>query len=107
MSARNARFVERVRCEREALASVNSIIDTPEPLTALSGPAITRWRVAAKKIGRWTNLDVVSEVLGELSLRLDIQANNSREVFDTPRPAIDINPLLDHLRATCLECKRL
>lgn len=101
MSARNTRFVERVRCERTALSCVNNAFRDAPPLAALSGPAIGTWRNVAVTVLERTKVEAVSGLLRELSLRLDIQANNSREVFDSAVSNTDIAALLNRVRVEC------
>src|ERR1051325_3057526 len=101
MSARNTRFIERVRCERQALAYVNSAFEDTEPLNALSGPAIESWKMSAAKSGQRSKIDTVSNLLRELSLRLDIQANNSREIFESVSAGPDAELLLASLGTIC------
>jgi hypothetical protein len=102
VSSRNTRFVERVRCERAALACVNNTFFDAPPLGALSGPAINTWYLNAGAFYDREKLQCIVGLLRELSARLDIQASNSREVFEFVESELDIDTLLGQLRAECL-----
>lgn len=101
MSDRNTRFIDRVRCERTALSCVNGAFKGAPPLAALSVAAISVWRDAAATSFSKTKVDAVFVLLRELSSRLDIQSNNSREVFEIAISAPDISILLESLRNKC------
>ena len=84
MLGRDIQFRERISREREALSLVNNAFDAGEALNALSPPAIERWRLSAAASGESTVIHDVSVLLKELSRRLKIRADNSKEVFSEP-----------------------
>jgi hypothetical protein len=101
MGIRNARFVERVRSERAALGFVNVGFGDAPPLSALSDPAIATWAHNAARIYPMHEVREVLPILGELSRRLDVQADNSREVFEDTRPIQGVEILLSRLKTVC------
>lgn len=105
MSARNSRFIERVQCERTALGLVNNTFTGAEPLCALSDAAIGKWKSRAATMAPPSTVEIVVQVLRELSVRLDIQADNSREIFESVETVSDTNLLVDRLKAACSEAR--
>lgn len=103
MSDRNLRFVKRVNCERTALAAVNSAFRQAPPLAALSEPAVERWRTGASGKAPEELLDQVQRRLIEIGRRLDIQTDNSREVFDGAVSTKSATSALEELYAICSE----
>jgi hypothetical protein len=101
VSARNTRFVERVRYERAALACVNNTFLNAPALGALSSPAISTWYDNAVKSSERVRVESVCALLRELCIRLDIQANNSREVFQSVKVTPDTDSLLVRLKVAC------
>ena len=87
MSARNQRFVNRVAFERRALSLINRTFAEAAPLVALTEPAIEKWCEFASTGYPCSHVQKTAKILREISKRLEIQADNSREAFesaDTP-----------------------
>lgn len=90
---RRTRFEERVRVERMFLVPVNEVFGHVVPLGGMTGSAIETWQK-----GPWPSdlrevIDLISAVLREASLRAELLADNSKEVFERgkliPRDGLD------------------
>lgn len=81
---REERFRARISTERQVLAAINGAFADVQPIPALSLPAISLWITDARKIYRIEQLGTVEPLLRELSERLRIETDNSREVLDVP-----------------------
>ena len=87
-STRRTRFENRVELEREFLTCVNQRFGTHAPLAGMTGDAIDAWRVRAREAGCADEVDVVRDLLIEISKRAELIADHSRDVFDKEGRAI-------------------
>ena len=81
---REERFRSRISTERRVLSAINGAFLSVQPISALSVPAIALWISGARKVYPSEQLEGVEAMLRELSERLRIQTDNSREIFDVP-----------------------
>jgi hypothetical protein len=77
IKARRQRFRDRLSVEREVLAIVNSLPDV-RPLTGLTEAAVSLWCAQ----NRVADLSAISNLVLEISRRLALDVDNSRDVFE-------------------------
>jgi len=86
-------------------AGYSRAFDSAPSLAALSEAAIHLWRDRASGAKSPKLLDEALMCLLEISRRLDIQADNSREVFDQPEPSLSAASALQDLGASCSKAR--
>lgn len=96
-STRRTRFENRVVLEREFLTRVNQTFGDIAPLAGMTGEAIDAWRIRAREACGGDTVDAIHDLLIEISIRADLIADHSREVFD--RSGLAVAGSLDDLRA--------
>lgn len=103
ISNREERFRSRISTERQILTALNGTFADTQPISALSFPAISLWMSCAYEIYQLEQLGSIEPMLRELSERLRIQTDNSREVFDVPAvgQARPIDFLVQRITAVC------
>ncbi|MGP9812924.1 hypothetical protein ACTZWT_15565 [Rhodopseudomonas sp. NSM] len=81
-NTRRTRFENRVELEREFLTHVNQRFGRLAPLAGMTGDAIDAWQVRAREAGCGNEVDLVHDLLIEISKRAELIADHSRDVFD-------------------------
>ena|SRR5689334_25229194 len=81
-STRRTRFENRVELEREFLTLINQKFGNAAPLAGMTGDAIDAWRVRAREVHGSDAVDAIHDLLIEISVRAELIADHSREVFD-------------------------
>ena len=94
---RRTRFENRVELEREFLTHINQKFGNAAPLAGMTGDAIDAWQVRARDAGGGNAVDTIHDLLIEISIRAELIADHSREVFD--REGYATAGSLDDLRA--------
>ncbi len=82
MEIRKRRFRQRVELERSVLQLVNDSDISSAPLNGLSHAAIAAWEGDSTSVGSNTNISELAKLLREISLRCQLDADCSRDVFE-------------------------
>jgi hypothetical protein len=82
IGSRRTRFEARVSLERDFLSRINAVVGQDYPLAGMTGDAIESWRTRAKAGWPAAGIDRITRLLLEASLRAELLADNSKEVFE-------------------------
>lgn len=95
---RRRRFKQRIQIEREVLSTVNKI-DWETPMTGLTDAAISSW---AERQLQNPNAISVLRIVSEISRRLALNADDSRDVFENEElvPSCSVDSLIANLETT-------
>ena len=95
-------FETRIGIEREFLTRVNGVFGQTEPLAGMTRGAINSWCSRAQQQGSG-DVDIlhVARILIEVSMRADLLADNSKDVFEP-----DQRPAPDSLSELCIRLDR-
>ena len=105
-STRRTRFETRIGLEREFLTRVNVVFGQTEPLAGMTRGAIDSWCSRAQQRGLGNGgIQQVARILIEVSMRADLLADNSKDVFEpdqrpAPSSLSELCVLLDRALAT-------
>ena len=95
MTDRFSGFRHRVALEREILQQVNAVAQVSVPLAGLTIAAIDGWISQNLTIGQESR---IVSLLRELSARLAIEADKSKQVFDSTPVTYSIEVVADAVR---------
>ena len=99
MASRSERFRARVKLEREVLRHLNSEWKGPK-LMGLSRDGISLWRTSNVAAGcEPDSVDNVARILTDIAIKLRIEADSSRTVFDEAVFETSLEPELEQIRA--------
>jgi len=79
---RRTRFENRVELEREFLTLINQKFGSSAPLAGMTGDAIDAWEARAQEAIGGDAARSIHDLLIEISIRAELFADHSREVFD-------------------------
>jgi hypothetical protein len=82
---RRTRFENRVDLERDFLTRVNDKFGSTAPLAGMTRAAIESWAARAKPFSSDRRIKRIAKILLEASVRAELVADNSRDVFEPER----------------------
>lgn len=94
MQTRSDNFQKRVSIERKVLQLINSGRSCTVPLAGLTKPAIQRW---AKQTGAQAQHRELLPLLAEISARLSVEADKSKQVFDSKPVSSSLAKLVNEI----------
>jgi hypothetical protein len=95
MNDRFDAFTDRVSAERVTLSAINQLPNLQVPLSGLTDAAVAAWLMANPLIDRRGRL---VSMLRELSRRLAIDADRSKQVFDSNPVPSSVMELVNCIR---------
>jgi len=81
-NTRRTRFENRVGLEREFLTQINQKFGKTAPLAGMTRDAIDAWQTRAQKARGGEAVELIHNLLIEVSTRAELIADHSRDVFD-------------------------